>query len=575
MSAPLPLTRPGASSVGLRRAVRWPKVAGQVVVAGVPLAVLAIFFVLPVTGMISRGWWVDQAFDPVGVIEVLARPRVHRVLWFTLWSATLGTVISVGLGVPAAYVCYRLALPGRRLVRAVLMVPFVLPTIVVGVAFRQLLTGPLRLLQADGSAWSIVAALAFFNIAVVVRIVGSSWENLDPRPAEVAAALGASPAQVLRTVTLPLLRPAILAAASLVFLFCATAFGVVLMLGGLRYATVETEIYLLTTNLLDLQAAAGLSLLQLVLVIGLLALVRRLNLTPAAVTTRIPNRLHPVDSSHVFPLLLTGIALVLVVAPMATLVIGSFRSSADWTLGNYVALTVSSSARPSGVEALVTSVRIAIDATWIALILALAVIAVLTRRGGSSAGRRLRAVVDGLFALPLGVSAVTLGFGFMITLSWPPLDLRDSPWLVPIAQALVALPLVVRTLMPILAGIDHRQRQAAASLGANGWQVIQVVDWPVARRPLAAAAGFAFAVSLGEFGATSFLVRDDHPTLPVLIYRLLGEPGAANYGTALAASVLLAGVTASVIAAVERLEALSSLPTAPTSRSSSSTVRQR
>ena len=88
--------------------------------------------------------------------------------------------------------------------------------------------------------------------------------------------------------------------------------------------------------------------------------------------------------------------------------------------------------------------------------------------------------------LPLGVSAVTLGFGFLITLDRPPLDLRDSPLLVPIAQALVALPLVVRTLAPVLAGIDDRQRQAAASLGAGPLRAF------AHRRParrLAAAAG--------------------------------------------------------------------------------------
>ena len=149
--------------------------------------------------------------------------------------------------------------------------------------------------------------------------------------------------------------------------------------------------------------------------------------------------------------------------------------------------------------------------------------------------------------LPLGVSAVTLGFGFLITLDEPPLDLRDSPLLVPIAQALVALPLVVRTLVPVLAGVDDRQRQAAASLGASPLRASLTVDLPVVWRPLLAAAGFAFAVSLGEFGATSFLARDEHPTLPVVIFRLIGHPGAMNYGMALAASVVLAATTACVM----------------------------
>jgi len=158
-----------------------------------------------------------------------------------------------------------------------------------------------------------------------------------------------------------------------------------------------------------------------------------------------------------------------------------------------------------------------------------------------------------LFMLPLGVSAVTVGFGFLITLDGPPLDLRSSVLLIPIAQAMVALPLVVRTVGPMLRSIDDRQRQAAASLGAAPLRVFLTVDLPVAWRALLAAAGFAFAVSLGEFGATSFLVRDDHPTLPVVIYRLIGHPGAENFGMAMAASVVLAATTAAVMFAVQRL----------------------
>ena len=115
-------------------------------------------------------------------------------------------------------------------------------------------------------AAAIVAALVFFNVSVVVRTVGSFWESLDPRREEAAAALGASPWQVLRTVTLPALLPGIVSAASVVFLFCATAFGVVLTMGGLRYSNVETEIYLLTTQELDLSGAAALSLLQLLVI---------------------------------------------------------------------------------------------------------------------------------------------------------------------------------------------------------------------------------------------------------------------------------------------------------------------
>ncbi|CAA9383636.1 MAG: Thiamin ABC transporter, transmembrane component [uncultured Nocardioides sp.] len=529
-----------------------------VLLAAGPVAVVAVFFVLPVTGMVARGFWPDGAFDPRGVLEVLTRPRVLRVAWFTVWTASAATVVSVVLGLPAAFVLHRLALPGRRIIRAALLVPFVLPTVVVGVAFRLLLgeAGPLGALGLDGTPVAIVAGLVFFNVAVVIRAVGAAWESLDVRPAEAAAALGASPVQVWWTVTLPALRPAIVSAASIVFLFCATAFGIVLTLGGVRYATVETEIYLLTTTLFDLQAAAALSVLQLVVVVALLALAARLRVVPDATSSRTTARARRISSGDAPALAVTGVVLALVSAPILTLVLGSVRTDDGWSLANYRALSGVGSNDALLVpvtEALLTSVRTAVDATWMALLMGLAVALLVTRRSRTPAERRVRGVLDGFFMLPLGVSAVTLGFGFLITLDRPPVDLRDSALLVPIAQALVALPLVVRTLVPVLAGIDDRQRQAAASLGAAPWRALLTVDLPVVWKPLLAASGFAFAASLGEFGATSFLARDDNPTVPVVIFRLIGHPGELNFGMALAASVVLAATTAVVMLAVERL----------------------
>jgi thiamine transport system permease protein len=523
-----------------------------------PMLVLAAFFVLPVSGMVGRGFVVDGRFDPAGVLDVLGRSRTHRVLWFTVWSAGLATLASVLLGLPAAYVLHRLAFPLRNVVRALLLVPFVLPTVVVGVAFRLLVgeSGPLGFLGLDGTPVAIIAGLTFFNVAVVIRAVGATWESLDPRPGEAAAALGANPAQVFRTVTLPALRPAIVSAASIVFLFCATSFGVVLTLGGLRYSSVETEIYLLTTQLLDLRAAAALSIVQLLAVTALLVVAGRLRAVPDPTVERRRSRHRRPGRQDAAQLALTGLVLVLVAAPILTLLVGSLRVDDTWSLANYRRLTTVGQGNALLVpvtDALVTSLRTAVDATWMSLLLGGLIAVVVSRRSLTRGERRLRGTLDGFFMLPLGVSAVTLGFGFLITLDRPPLSLRDSPLLVPIAQALVALPLVVRTLVPVLGGIDDRQRQAAASLGAGPVRAFATVELPVVWRPLLAAAGFAFAVSLGEFGATSFLARDEHPTLPVVIYQLIGRPGGENFGMALAASVVLAAATAVVVLVVDRL----------------------
>ena len=535
-------------------------VALAVLAGAVPLAVLTVFFVVPVLGMLERGFFPDGRLDLPGVAEALWRPRVADVVWFTLWSAGLGTVVTVLLGVPTAYVLYRLSFPGQGFLRGLVTVPFVLPTVVVGVAFRTLLaaSGPLGLLGLDGTPAAIVAALVFFNVSVVVRTVGPWWAGMDPRREEAAAALGASPVQVFRTVTLPALLPAVLSAASVVFLFCATAFGVVLTLGGVRYATVETEIYLLTTQVLDLQGAAALSVLQIVVVVGLLVVAGRtrrsrevaVDRAARRTTARRPRR------SDLPALAVTGIVLVLVIAPVTALVARSLTVDGRWSTAHYRALTGDGEGTALLVpvtQALENSVRVAIDATALALTLGLVVAVLLTRRVSRPWPRRFLGVFDGIFMLPLGVSAVTVGFGFLVTLDRPPFDFRGDPALVPIAQAMVALPLVVRTIVPVLRSIDNRQREAAATLGAAPLRVIGTVDLPVVWRPVLAASGFAFAVSLGEFGATSFLARPEAPTLPVVIYQLVSRPGAENFGMALAGSVVLGAFTAGVMVAVERL----------------------
>jgi thiamine transport system permease protein len=537
----------------------WGPRLAATALAVVPVAFLGVFFLLPLSGMLAQGFWVGGELDLSGLPETLARSRVHRVLWFTVWSSLVATAVTTALGVPVAYALYRLDFPGRELLRALVVMPFVLPTVVVGVAFRTLFApaGPLGFLGLDGSALGILAALVFFNLAVVVRTVGGLWEGLDHRREDAAAALGASPWQVLRTVTLPALKPGIVSAATVVFLFCSTAFGVVLTLGGLHYGTVETEIYILTTQFLDLRGAAVLSVVQLVAIVVLLLLAGRARGRRLHELERTGRSARRRPGRRDLPALgATALVVAFLAGPLVTLVVRSLRTDAGWGLGNYRSLGTTSSTTAllvPGWTALENSLRTAVDAAVLALTLGLAVSFLVSRPARGRAQRRGRALLDGLFMLPLGVSAVTIGFGFLITLDRPPLDLRSSPLLVPVAQAMVALPLVVRTLVPVLRSIDPRQRQAAATLGASPLRALLVVDLPAAWRPALAAAGLAFAVSLGEFGATSFLARPDRPTLPVVIYQLISRPGAENFGMALAASVVLGLVTVSVMGAVERL----------------------
>lgn len=536
--------------------------AGLAVASGlaalVPAAVLLAFVVVPLVGMLDLGLRPEGRLDVGRVVSTLTRPRVLEVLWFTAWSSTVATVLTVLLGVPTAYALYCLRIPGRGVLRVLVTVPFVLPTVVVGVAFRGILapSGPLGFLGLDGTAAAVVLALVFFNVALVVRAVGPWWAGLDPRREQAAAALGASPLQVLRTVTLPALVPVVVSSATVVFLFCATAFGVVLTLGGTRYSTVETEIYFLTTRLLDLPAAAALSLLQLLVVAALLALAAATGRGDRT-TARAARRARRPGVADVPVLVVAASSLLLVVVPVVGLVVSSLRDGGRWSVEHYRALLAPATAgvqKVALVDAAENSLRIAVDATVLALALGLAVAVVTTRRARGR-WRGAQRAFDGVFMLPLGVSAVTIGFGLLVTLDTPPFDVRGSRWLVPLAQALVALPVVVRLVAPALRSVDPRQRDTATCLGAGPLRVLSTVELPLVWRSVAAAAGFAFAVSLGEFGATSFLARPETPTLPVLVYQLVSRPGGDNAGMALAASVVLGLLTTLVVWGVERLRA--------------------
>jgi thiamine transport system permease protein len=165
---------------------------------------------------------------------------------------------------------------------------------------------------------------------------------------------------------------------------------------------------------------------------------------------------------------------------------------------------------------------------------------------------RINRWLDPLLMLPLGTSAVTLGLGFIVALDSPPLNLRASPILVPIAHTLVAFPFVVRSLTPALRSIQPGLRKAAAILGANPFQVFLTIDLPLIGRALLVSGVFAFTISMGEFGATALLARPEFPTIPVAIFRFLSRPGAINFGQAMALSTILMAVTAAGMLLIER-----------------------
>ncbi|WP_408990634.1 ABC transporter permease [Streptomyces caniscabiei] len=545
-----------SSSETVPRGPRRTGGAARLGLMAVPVAFFAVFFAYPVAAIVARGLKADGSWDLGRIGEVLGDAGIRHVLWFTTWQALVSTALTLLIALPGAYVFARFDFRGKDVLRAVVTVPFVLPTVVVGTAFLALvgrggLFDELWGLRLDTTVWAILLAHVFFNYAVVVRTVGGLWSQLDPRQEEAARMLGASPFAAWRKVTLPALGPAVAAAALMVFLFTFTSFGVVQILGGPTFSTLEVEIYRQTSEIFDLSTAAVLTLVQFVAVGLILAVhawtVRRretaLRLVDASLTARRPRGAG--QWALLGAVLVTVVVLILL--PLGVLVERSLDAPG---FGYYKALTSDESGifLVAPIEAVGNSLRYAAAATVIALLVGGLAAAALTRRAG-----RLVRGFDALLMLPLGVSAVTVGFGFLIALDEPPLDLRSSWILVPLAQALVGVPFVVRTMLPVLRAVDERLREAAAVLGASPWRVWREVDLPMVRRASLVAAGFAFAVSLGEFGATVFIARADNPTLPVAVARLLGRPGELNYGQAMALSTILMVVCAVALLVLERL----------------------
>ncbi|MCP3975517.1 MAG: iron ABC transporter permease [bacterium] len=518
--------------------------------SAIPIAFLGYFFVYPLATILVTGF--TSAGSSVDVLDVLTRPSLRRIAWFTLWQAVASTLLTVAIALPGAYVLGRYSFRGKSLVKAAVTVPFIMPTVVVGGAFLTVLgpNGPLGI-DLRRTVWAILIAHVFFNYAVVVRTVGAAWERLDPTLAQAAASLGADRWRVFRHITLPLILPAIASAASIVFLFSFTSFGVVLILGDLVHSTIEVEIWRQATNLLNLPAAAALAVVQLVGITTILWFYARYQ-AQRATQSRVASvqraTVRPITGRQRAFITVNLLAMAaLLGTPLAAVVVRSISTSDGWGLNNYAALR-----RPSGTlfvpaaEAIGNSVRIAVPATLFAVIvgmLAAWTIGKARARSGPS--------LDVLIMLPLGTSAVTLGFGFLLALD-SPIDLRTSFWLLPIAHALVAIPFVVRTSLPVLRSIQPRLREAAAVLGAAPRRVWREVDLPIVRRALLVGGAFGFAVSMGEFGATSFIARPDVPTLPIAIYRLLTRPGSATFGQAMALSTVLMAVTAAGILVVER-----------------------
>jgi len=505
-----------------------------------PAAFLAVFLAYPLATLVRT-----IASSAGGFAADLVDTSLWQVAGLAVLQALASTLLALLIGLPLANVATRYRYRGRALVQALVTVPFVLPTVVVALAVRSLL-GPG---MPQGLAL-VVIAHAYVNLAVVTRIVGSQWAQQTGELELVARTLGASRWRAFVDVTLPGLRPSIITSAAVVFVFSFSSLGIVLLLGDATTRTLESQVLRQVSVLLDFPGAAASAIVQLV-VVSLVLLLGAVASRGQSSRRRRPVPLHPLPTLPGPRLAVLGTAAfgsAIVLLPIIALVLASLRGPAGWTLDWWASLGsvdagTTRLAPPSA--ALATSLGYAaVTALVAALVGGAAALAILVP------GRARVIAVIGM--VPLGVSAATLGLGTLLAFGRPPFDLRGTGLLVPVAHALVAVPLVIAVVTPALRGTDPRLAALAATLGARASRAFWTAHGPVLRVAMVASAALAGAVSLGEFGAAAFLARTDSPTVPVQIVRLLGRPGDQSVGVAAALAVVLVVVTLLLVLLIDR-----------------------
>jgi len=499
--------------------------------------------------------------------------HAHQVNWritgkaigFTFYQALLSTIFTLLIGLPAALLFGRFTFPGKIILRILSTLPFILPTVVVAAGFNTLIgpNGWLNLvlmnafklsappIQMLNSIPAILIAHVFYNTSIIIRVVGTAWEQLDQKIENAARMLGASPWNLFWKVTFPLLLPSILSAAVLVFLFDFTSFGVILMMGGAKYTTIEVEVYIQTMQFLNLRMAGILSLIQLSFSMLLTFLSIKISggkqvpIVPVMGSEGLKKPDRMVEKIFIF--LMAVVLVVFLVSPTAALLLRSILSSAGkdsingsqgWylTFKHYRGLSIND--RQSlffipPIAAVKNSILYAVGSMGISMLLGI-IISI-----GNARGDRSKKWLDLLIMLPLGTSAVTLGLGYLTVFSSSPRSIRWFPLLIPIAHAIISLPFVIRIIQPAIQAIPKNLHYAANTLGVQKNRLWWEIELPVIKGPLISAAIYAFAISLGEFGATSFLARPEYPTMPLAIFRYLNLPGADNYGKAMAMAAIL------------------------------------
>jgi thiamine transport system permease protein len=450
----------------------------------------------------------------------------------------VSTALALTVALPLAFVTANFKFKAQRLTTSLISLPFILPSIVVGVAFLQILPD-----NFHRTAFALILAHVYFNFGFASRLISARWLQIHPHLDDAARTLGASPLKLFRTLTLPLLSKAITNAALIMFTLCFTSYGVVRVLGGPSRSTLETEIYFRAMQLGDVSGAMLLSALQLV-IIALLFVV-----TTIASSKKFEQSTRPTISRQkslqtrkqkVIAATIISIATLFAIVPVLAIALKSINTNSRFTTTAWRTVFTSPEIAQSITKTLIYAVISMSLATLLGLLSACSV----------AYNNNFR-FISGLTTLPIVISAVSIGLGIIITFDTQPFDWRGAQLMLPLAHTLVALPLVMRIISPVLQAIPDSLRQASSVLGASPQQTWLNIDFKIIRRAAISAAAISATVSIGEFGASSFLARRGAETLPVMISRLLSRPGDSLQSQAFALATLLVMLSLVIIFVID------------------------
>jgi thiamine transport system permease protein len=460
-------------------------------------------------------------------LNLLRTETIRNVVWFTTWQSLVSTAFALVIALPLAFVTANFRFKAQRLTTSLVSVPFILPSIVVGVAFLQILPNSFH-----RTAFALILAHTYFNFGFTSRLITARWLQIHPHLDDAARTLGASPLKLFTTVTLPLLGKAITNAALIVFTLCFTSYGVVRILGGPSRSTLETEIYFRAIQLGDVSGAMLLSALQILIIVSLFVVTTRASRNRFEQSTRPTisrQKSLQTRKQKFIATTIISIATVFAIVPLLAIAFKSINTNSKFTTTAWRTIFTS----PEISHSLIKTLTYAVIAMTLATLLGLL-------SACSVAYNNNFRLISGLTTLPIVISAVSIGLGIIITFDTKPFDWRGTQFMLPLAHALVALPLAMRVILPVLQAIPDSLRQASSVLGASPQQTWLNIDLKIIRRAVISAAAISAAVSIGEFGASSFLARRGAETLPITISRLLSRPGDSLQSQAFALATLLA-----------------------------------